>query len=207
MLNYERFFYEPELITAVLDEIGIVNVGLYDKENAYVVPLNFAYKATKDKLYIFMHSGKEGYKLHLMKKHPRVCMTFWKWSNYPDHPYKKRLHDFISVMAFGKIRVLDFEDDPKLCAEAMKAIFKKTMRKGCIYPMGVRAVKIIVAECEWEDVSGKGERPIRTPEDVPMPDVYSLPEDDTPYDYEALKNEKENVIRNKRFLGSLDDMQ
>jgi len=205
MVRYERYFYEPELITAVLDECDIANVGLMDKENAYVVPLNFGYKATEDKLYIYMHSGKTGYKLRLIENNPRVCLSFWTWQNFPDKPYKGKVHDFASVMAFGKIRVASLETEPEVCKEALKSIFVKTGRSGCKNPKGIRAIDMIVVECDWEDVSGKAEHPVRKPEDVKLPDVHNLPEDDTPWDYGDLCDTKEDKIRNRRYLGYLKE--
>ena len=60
-------------------------------------------------------------------------------------------------------------------------------------------------ECDWQDVSGKTETPVRSPEDVPFPDVYGLPEDYEPYDISDLLAERPNEILNRRYLGYLYD--
>lgn len=49
MVRYDRYVYEPEIITAILDICPIVLVGFQDKNNAYVLPLNYGYAVTEEK--------------------------------------------------------------------------------------------------------------------------------------------------------------
>lgn len=205
MVRYERYVYEPELISAILDMCPVVHVGFQDMNNAYVVPMNYGYAATKDKLLIFVHTGKEGYKLRLIEKNPVVCCSFSAWMNFPDHPYKGHVHDFRSVMAFGKIRMIDLATEPQACREALQALFRKTHRTGCKNPKGMKAINMYVIECDWADVSGKSEIPLRKPEDAPFVDVYNVPQDDTPYEDSDLYELREDKIRNRRYLGYLTD--
>lgn len=204
MVRYERYVYDHDIITAILDLCEIVHVGFMDKNNAYVVPMNYGYGVTKDKLLIFVHTGKEGYKLKLIKNNPNVCLSFAAWRNYPDHPYKRHVHDFRSVMAFGKIHMIELDKEPEYCKTALQALFKKTHRSGCKNPKGIKAINMYVIECNWEDVSGKTEIPVRRPEDVPFVDVYNVPEDNEPYDDTDLYLTREDNIKNKNFLGFLD---
>ena len=60
-------------------------------------------------------------------------------------------------------------------------------------------------KCDWEDVSGKTESPVRNANDVPFVDVYNVPEDNEPYDSSDLFTDREDKIRNRRFLGFLND--
>lgn len=62
-----------------------------------------------------------------------------------------------------------------------------------------------VIECDWEDVPGKTETPVRKPEDVPFVDVYSVPEDKEPFDISRLPRDREDRVRNKKCLGRLDE--
>ena len=204
MVRYERYVYDHDIITGILEMCDVVHVGFQDKNNAYVVPMNYGYEATDDKLLIFVHSSKEGYKLKLIENNPNVCLSFAAWKNFPDRPYKGHLHDSRSVMAFGKIRLVDFEKEPEYCKCALQALFKRTNRAGCQNPKGLKAVNMYVMECNWEDVSGKTETPVRKPEDVPFVDVYNVPEDSEPYDESDLYVTREDKIRNKNFLGFLD---
>ena len=76
MVRYERYVYEPQLITAILDQCEIVSVGFQDKKNAYVVPMNYGYRSTEDRLRLYVHTGKTGYKLKLIEENNRVCCSF-----------------------------------------------------------------------------------------------------------------------------------
>ena len=57
----------------------------------------------------------------------------------------------------------------------MQALFRHTGRTRCLNPKGVQAIHLFVIQCDWADVSGKTESPVRRPEDVPFPDVRNLP--------------------------------
>lgn len=48
-------------------------VGITDQEGRpYVLPMNFAYEEG----IIYLHSGPEGGKLEMVRRHPDVCITF-----------------------------------------------------------------------------------------------------------------------------------
>ncbi|WP_298016549.1 pyridoxamine 5'-phosphate oxidase family protein [uncultured Dysosmobacter sp.] len=205
MLRYEQFVYDPAVISAILDQCEIVHIGFQDRRNAYVVPMCYGYTATEENLLIFIHTAKEGYMLKLIEKSPLVCCSFAAWRNFPDRPYKGHVHDYRSVMAFGRIRKMDLDAEPEACDAALQALFCKTHRKDCKNPKGIAGMNMYMITCDWQDVSGKTETPVRCPEDVPFPDVYGVPEDNTPYDITDLLSERPDEIRNKRYLGYLDD--
>lgn len=205
MLRHEQFVYEPAIITAILDQCEIVHIGFQDLRNAYVVPMCYGYAATKDKLLIFIHTGKEGYTVKLLEKEPVVCCSFAAWRNFPDRPYKGHVHDYRSVMAFGKARKLDLDTEPSRCDAALQALFQRTHRVDCKNPKGIAGMYLYAIECDWQDVSGKTETPVRCPEDVPFVDVYAVPEDQTPYDISDLLAQRPNQVHNKRYLGYFND--
>ncbi len=200
MVRYERYIYEPELITAILDQCEIVTVGFMDKENAYVVPMNYGYRATEDRLFLYLHTGKTGYKLKLIEKNPKVCCSFFAWQNFPDCPYRGRVHDFMSVMAFGRIRKLDLETESEHFKAGLQALFKKYHRSGCKNPKGMKAINIYVIECDWNDVTGKSEHPIRKPEDAVFGDVHLLPENHTPYEEADLYKFRKDCLKSSEYL-------
>ena len=52
MIHYEREVKEPELISAMLDEMDHVHIGMFDEDGyPYVVPLNFGYEIKDNKLF------------------------------------------------------------------------------------------------------------------------------------------------------------
>lgn len=204
MVRYERYVYDPDIISAILELCEIVHVGFQDKKCAYVLPMNYGYAVTEEKLLVFIHSAKTGYKLKLIENNPNVCLSFSAWRNFPDRPYKGHVHDFRSVMAFGKMRLINMNEEQDYCREALQALFKKTHRSSCKNPKGMKAINMYVIECEWRDVSGKTETPVRSPEDVPFVDVYNMPEDLEPYEEDDLYITRKDEVRNKSYLGFLD---
>lgn len=207
MVRYERYVYEPELIAAILDQCEIVSAGFMDQENAYVVPMNYGYRATEEGLRIYVHTGKTGYKLKLMEKNDRVCCAFYSWQNFPDHPYRGRVHDFMSVMAFGRIKRIDPDAQKEEFKEGLKALFEKNQRTGCKNPKGIAGIHIYVIACDWNDVTGKSEHPLRRPEDAVFKDVRRLPEDERPYEDDDLYEKRDTHIRKSQYLGYTDEAE
>lgn len=63
----------PTEIEEIIRRCPYCMVGLTDEEgNPYVVPMNFAYEAGT----IYLHSGPDGGKIEMARRHPQVCITF-----------------------------------------------------------------------------------------------------------------------------------
>ncbi|MHB1314346.1 MAG: pyridoxamine 5'-phosphate oxidase family protein [Christensenellales bacterium] len=186
MRRYEREVIGKELICKMLDMMDTIYVGMFDEDYPYVVPMNFGYEFG-EKLVFYFHSAKEGKKAGLLAKNPSVCVTAARFFNFPDRPYKKMQHDYRSVMAFGVFSVLDPEKDPDEYTNAVEAIQRQYNRK----PESCKAKRVpmmIVCkiECDAANVTAKAEFPVRSAGDVPFADVYSLPEDNEPFDISDL---------------------
>jgi len=50
----------------------VCRLGLSDDGQPYVVPLNFGY----DGSVVYMHSARQGRKLEIISRNPRVCLEF-----------------------------------------------------------------------------------------------------------------------------------
>ncbi len=100
-----------------LDQAEVGRLGLYDGEDPYIVPFNFAYKNNR----IFMHSALKGRKLEIMKKFPRVC---FECDEFIEYDPVKQFTSYRSVFCFGNIRILDSSDTPEYI-EALEAINQK----------------------------------------------------------------------------------
>ena len=61
-------------ILGIVSRAKILRLGLFDEEFPYVVPLHYGYEYQDGTLIFYMHSAKEGHKLDLLKKNPRVCV-------------------------------------------------------------------------------------------------------------------------------------
>lgn len=184
MIHSEREIIGKELISAVLDMIHTVHLGIMGEEYPYVVPLNFGFQF-EDSLVIYIHCAKKGYKIKLLEKNPKVCATFSDFRNYPDIIYKGHRHDYRSVMAFGTVNEVI---DKKEYAQALKEILKHNGRKpGQFDPKGIPNMKIYKIVCPEDQVFGKSEFPVREMKDVPFINPYEQEEDNIPYDISDLE--------------------
>ena len=72
MRRRDREVTEIKEIKQILDNCKVVHVGMHDGEKIYVIPLNFGYTFEAEKLVLYLHCGKEGKKLDLLRKNPYV---------------------------------------------------------------------------------------------------------------------------------------
>lgn len=185
MIRYDREVKELELISAMLDEMDHVHIGMFDEDGyPYVVPLNFGYEIKDNKLYIYTHFSKRGHKLDLLRKNPKVCAQFSIFNDFPDRLYKKHRHNYRSVIAKGNMHIIDYKEDPETNTQGYNLLYLCNHRE--IVPLESRKVippmYIGMIICEMDQVTAKSEFPLRKVEDVPFMNVYEMPMDETPFD-------------------------
>lgn len=62
-------------IQAILDEIKVARLGMFDGEQVYVVPLNHGYEMGEgEEIIFYLHCAKVGRKVEILKKNPNVCI-------------------------------------------------------------------------------------------------------------------------------------
>ena len=185
MLHFEREVTERVLIEAMLKQFHHVNLGLHDTDGyPYVVPLNFGFEIVGDTLYLYTHFMKRGHKLDLMRNDPKVCLEFSMFNDFPDRPYKGHRHDYRSVIAKGELHIIDAKEDYDTFKKVYDLLYTCNNRE--ITPLESRKtlppMYIGMIVCDMANVTAKSEFPLRTVEDVPFIDVYSVPEDHEPFD-------------------------
>lgn len=191
MRRFENGTHDPVMISAILDQVNVVHVGCFDEEYPYVVPLSFGYEIKDGKLLVYLHSAREGHKIDLWKKNPHVALTFSTFYNHPDKQYKGCMHDFRSVMALGTIAPVDRKSQTALHGTAVQTILRQNDRGPTQFSVPhYMWMGVFVVTCDMEDVVGKFENPIEDPKEVPFPDVYSIPENNEPYDVEYFYHRK-----------------
>jgi Predicted flavin-nucleotide-binding protein len=167
MYHANREIRDMELLKAILDMCDVINIGLFDEEYPYVLPVNFGYEF-KDDLIFYTHHAIEGYKNDLIRKNPKVCVTTHRFVDKPNKA-GKLVHDFRSIMAFGEITFISRESGEYRTAwekfasaygrEVPDIVFKPD------YP--VLMCKIV---CPRAQVIGKAQYPIKKLEDIPFPE-------------------------------------
>ena len=166
MYHADREIRDKEIIKAILDMCDVINVGFFDDEYPYVLPVNFGYEYDEN-LVFYMHHATEGYKNKLIEKNPKVCVTTHKFIDNIYNDYDKSSHDYRSVMAFGEIEFISRESDEYRKAwEVLCKCNGRTVPNVVFSPdFKVLMSKIV---CRPENVIGKAQRHISSVEEVPF---------------------------------------
>lgn len=189
MMHFEREVFDPVLIEEMLKYFKHVNLGMNDEDGyPYIVPVNYGFEIRTGQLIVYTHFMKKGKKVELLRKDPRVCLEFSLFNDFPDRPYKGHRHDYRSVIAKGKMHLIDIKEDYDTFKHGYDLLYLCNNRP--INPLESRkvppAMYIGMIVCEWENVSAKSEFPLRTIDDVPFIDVYNVPEDSEPFDLKDI---------------------
>ncbi len=135
-------------IKAILDKSLIVHVGMIDRDEPYVVPLNYGYTMEDGKLTLYMHGATEGRKLDVMRANPKVFFEM----NCEVTPFEGKLAcqygtSYACLMGKGMAEVLEDIEEKKRCL----SLFMKTQTgKDFVFTDGmistVSVMKIHVSE-------------------------------------------------------------
>ena len=68
-MGSQKLIQDPQKIETILAKAKFIRLALSDAETPYIVPMSFGYKENA----IYLHSSREGRKIEILKKNPRVC--------------------------------------------------------------------------------------------------------------------------------------
>lgn len=72
MRRNDREVTDPARIEDIISRCACCRIGFYDDGEVYIVPLSFGYEAKGDTYVFYFHGAREGRKLDLIRKNPRV---------------------------------------------------------------------------------------------------------------------------------------
>lgn len=75
MRRSEREVTDTQEIRNILDACKTCHVAMQDREEAYIVPLNYGYTLEDGVLTLYFHSAKEGRKIDIWKCCKKVCFA------------------------------------------------------------------------------------------------------------------------------------
>ncbi len=108
MRRHEREVTSPESIQAIIRSATVCRVGLVERGEAYVVPLNFGHEPAPGAVggRFWFHSATDGRKALLVAAEPRVCVQLDLDLGLVTHPQKACAwtQSYRSVMAWGPAR-------------------------------------------------------------------------------------------------------
>jgi len=169
MYHADREIRDKKIIMAILDMCDVINVGFFDGEYPYVLPLNYGYEFDSD-LVFYTHHAVEGYKNKLVENNPKVCVVTHKSVDHINSDNSG--HDYRSVMAFGEMSFISRESEEYgkaweiLCGCNGRKVPETVFAPGFKVLMG----KIV---CRPENVIGKAEHPVTTLDQVPLPKPFN----------------------------------
>ncbi|MDX9941605.1 MAG: pyridoxamine 5'-phosphate oxidase family protein [Bacteroidales bacterium] len=146
-----RMTTDSREIKDIIEKCDTCFTAMVDQEGLpYVVPMNFGYE---DGI-IYLHSGKTGHKLDILKNNPETCIAF-----STDHKIYFRHEtvacsygmDYRSVLAFGKVAFIEDYDEK---VRALNIIMRKYTGKE--FPFNAPAVNNVeIYKLEPVKIEGK----------------------------------------------------
>ena len=112
MRRKDREVTDMEEIRQILDEFKVCRLGLVDDGKPYIVPMNMAYDLDDGELSIYFHCAKDGRKIDVIQKNPKVGFEMDQEielveGNTPcQYSYR-----YVSVMGTGTVKIVEDEQE------------------------------------------------------------------------------------------------
>ncbi|MDE7277746.1 MAG: pyridoxamine 5'-phosphate oxidase family protein [Lachnospiraceae bacterium] len=78
MRRKDREVTDIDEIRNILNACKTASIAMIDGEMPYVVPLSYGYELKGDSLVLYFHCAKEGRKLEVLKRNPKVCFVIFQ---------------------------------------------------------------------------------------------------------------------------------
>ena len=148
MRRGEKAILERAEIDAVLRHSQVCRLGFTDGLEPYIVPLNFGY----DGRALYFHCAREGRKLELLRRNPRVCFEFDLAEGIVRDATACRCSmRYRSVMGVGTARMIE---DPAGRLEALSLLMAQYAEGPFEFPEAT-AARVAVFRVDVESISGK----------------------------------------------------
>lgn len=122
MRKREREVTEEAEIRKILESGKVLNLGLSDENQPYVVPMNYGYVYENGTLTFYLHGAKEGYKYKVIRKNEKVSFAI----SCEIVPFEGKIAcqygtSYASVLGKGTAKIVD---DTKEKQEALTKLMK-----------------------------------------------------------------------------------
>ena len=147
MRRKDKEITDIEKIEEVIKKATVCRLGLVDRDEAYIVPVNFGYERNA----VYFHSALEGRKIELIKKNNKVCFEIDTDVGVEKTDKSTCSVTYRSVIGAGRAHILE-TDEEKL--HGLKVI----MRQCAGGEYGFSEEKwdsVLVVEIKIESITGK----------------------------------------------------
>lgn len=137
----DKVLKNPDILHAVLAANG-------EDGYPYAAPISFAY----DDGVFYLHTAKRGYRVEAMDADARVCLTVVEAE---DTNEPESTADFVSVIAFGKIRRAQNDEEHHKALVALRDKYIRSFESKCANPGRPSYEATVVWILEPEHMTGK----------------------------------------------------
>lgn len=142
-------------VLSLEESIAVLNRGTAgvlavsgDDDYPYAVPLSYVYCDNK----IYFHSAKSGHKLDAIARSQKVSFCVIDQDSVVPQEYTTY---FRSVIAFGKARILDNEDERRSVLEMLAARYSPDHEQGRLQEIDKQLGQVCLVELAIEHMTGK----------------------------------------------------
>ncbi|KKG10816.1 pyridoxamine 5'-phosphate oxidase family protein [Methanosarcina sp. 2.H.A.1B.4] len=148
-MGSQKLIQDPQQIEAVLSTAKFLRLALYDAETPYIVPMSFGYKENA----IYLHSSREGRKIDVLKRNPRVCFEAAVETEVitAEDPCKYNVR-YRSVIGHGQAKFLEDYNEK---VEGLTALSEHYGKKGPFEFEAWKVNRLCVIKIEIEKMTGK----------------------------------------------------
>lgn len=98
---------DRQYIRTILEESRILHMGLVDGDEPYVLPMNYGLSMDGDTCVFYFHSSREGRKLDILARNPRVCLETSRLLPRPRGQENTHGQSYQCVLATGRAVMVD----------------------------------------------------------------------------------------------------
>lgn len=122
MRRKEREVTDMEEIEQIFQECKVCRIGIMEEDGPYIVPMNYGYTKEDGKVILYFHGAREGKKMDLLKKNPKVGIEL----DYKHELVEGKLacqysYHFASIIGKGTAGIIE---DPEEKLKALNIIMK-----------------------------------------------------------------------------------
>lgn len=149
MRRLDKEIKDDNVINEILSKSRICRFGFVDNNEAYIVPLSFAFSDG----YIYVHSAHSGRKMDLLKKNNKVSFEIEYYTEIVENDKACNWTlKYRSVMGIGTVKVVD---DTTSKIDGLNLIMRKYGAQGDFKYDGNSLSKMILLKLKIESVTGK----------------------------------------------------
>ncbi len=153
MRRKDREIIDIKDILSVIDKCKVFRIATQDEKGLYIIPLNFGYEYSAEKLSFFIHSAKEGRKVDAFSMNNKVAfeMDCEHRLTGDEKDACSYSYDFQSVIGNGEIRLVEKSDDKK---RALSILMLHQTGKDFVFDDSM-AETVLVFRIDVTSISGK----------------------------------------------------